>query len=103
MYLLSTAKGSVSALAVGVGHIMTVPLLLLPPPELLLLPEELLLLLLPDPLLELLLPVPELLPELELLELVPGLDDAAHALHARSGKRNQAETGACAMRAYGRT
>jgi hypothetical protein len=80
---------------------MTVPLLLLPAPELLLLPEELLLLL-PDPLLELL-PAPELLPELELLELVPGLDDAAHALHARSGKRNQAETGACAMRAYGRT
>jgi hypothetical protein len=98
MYLVSTTKGSVSVLAAGAGHIMTVPLLLLPPPELLLLPEELLLL--PDPLLELLLPVPELLPELELLELVPGLDDAAHALHARSGKRNQAETGACAMRAY---
>jgi hypothetical protein len=86
-----------------VGHITAVPLLL-PLPELLLLllPEELLLLL-PEPLLELLLPVPELLPELELLELVPGLDDAAHALHARSGNKNQAERGACAMRAYGRT
>jgi hypothetical protein len=83
-----------------VGHIVTVPLLLLPPELLLLPPEELLL---PDPLLELLLPLPELLPEPELLELVPGLDDAAHALHARSGNRNQAEIGACAMRAYGRT
>jgi hypothetical protein len=82
------------------GHVITVPLLLLPPELLLLPPEELLL---PDPLLELLLPLPEPLPELELLELVPGLDDAAHALHARSGKRNQAEMGAGAMRAYGRT
>jgi hypothetical protein len=101
MYLLSTAKGSVAVLAAGVGHITVVPLLLLPP-ELLLLEE---LLLLPAPLLELLLVLPELLPEApELLELLPsGLDDAAHALHARSGNKNQAEIGACAMRAFGRT
>jgi hypothetical protein len=101
MNLLSTAKGSVSVLGAGAGHIMTVPLLLpelepeLLPLELpLLLPDELPLLLpeLEPELLPLLLP--ELLPpELPpLLLVVPpsssGLlvDDA----HANEGTKAQA-------------